>query len=159
MDVVAHHGHPVHHHQIESRRIALGIGEGGSLVDRFRIEKNEVGGKALPNETPVHDPERLRRERRHPSNSIFEAEYAQLADVPFQQPRVVAVVARVGNGLADLLWHAAASALLVYLILLLGETFWPGTASPWLDSRLFLWLSGALLLSAVIMYSRNKKIK
>src|SRR5262245_49126003 len=68
----------------------------GRLVTDFRfIEDHDICGKAFTDLATIAKSKRLSGKRRHFSNSIFERDYFQLANVMPEHPSVVAIPARV----------------------------------------------------------------
>ena len=72
------------------------------IDDRVLVEDDEISRKAFANQSAISKSERLRRQRSHFSDRVFERNQFQLANIAPEHSRVIAVAARMRNAVVNL---------------------------------------------------------
>ncbi len=110
--IVLKHRRAIYDHVTDAQRKLVRLVECRLIDDRVLVEDHDVSREAFANQSAIAKPKRLRRQRSHLSDRIFERDQFQLANVASEHARVVAVSTRMRNAVVNLS-HAASDAIIV----------------------------------------------
>ena len=101
-DVTHDYRDAVHQHIGDAGGVVVRVFVGGVVPHLLGVEHHDVRPVALAQFAAAFEVEGVRRQAGHLADGVLQPQHLQLADVPGQHARVVAVAARVGHALAEL---------------------------------------------------------